>query len=207
MYALIVLLLLCIILIYVVKYECVEQYTDINNQDTSYHVEVPSLDENYIPSKDENYIPSKDDTINTIETFTSSNDNSPALQFISPLNIISNELMLDGNQNTFWQETKFDNDANIFHDTIILNGNSTLHIGDQTITKDDIIPIKKAVSKLQYISEKTKEDMTSFKDGMKSQYSSETTGTNECSATVWKILMNEQVTQEDMCNACCTQTS
>jgi hypothetical protein len=170
----------------------VEQYTNKTNPDTSsYHVEVPP----------------KDDAINTIETFTSSNDNSPALQFISPLNIISNELMLDGEQNTFWKETKFDNDANIFHDTIILNGNSTLHIGDQTINKDDIIPIKKAVSKLQYISDKFNGDITSFKDGENSQYSSETTGTNECSATVWKILMNEQVTQEDMCNACCKQTS
>ena len=199
MYALIVLLLLCIILIYVVKYECVEQFTELIITTKNNHVEVPSLDDNYIPSEDE--------TMKTIETFTSSNDDSSALQFISPLNIISNELMLDGEQNTFWKETKFDNDANIFHDTIILNGNSTLHIGDQTIKKDDIMPIKEAVSKLQYISDKSNGDMTSFKDGEKIQYSSETTGTNECSATIWKILMNEQVTQEDMCNACCTQTS
>jgi hypothetical protein len=127
------------------------------------------------------------------------------LEFVSPINIYSNEMLLNGDHNSFWSESVFDNNNTIFNDDVILNSESKIVIGDHVLSRHDVAPIKKAVAKLKFINQKTS-DITSFKDGKKTEFSSEKTGNNQCSAALWKILMNENISKTDMCTACCVRS-
>lgn len=195
MYALFLLLALAIALLHFINFRSVESFLDATYQP----MPDDSVNDSYMDGVESEYVEAEID----VEPFvTESTEESKALQFVSPINIVANEMSLNGDENTFMKESKFDNSKTIFEDDIILHSESTIRIGENTLTKKDLIPIKKSVSKLQFIRDKSS-DLTSFKDGEQKDFSSKKTGNNECSAALWRILMNEEVSQTDMCVACC----
>lgn len=198
MYALFLLFALAIALLHLIRFRSMESFVEATH-DTYQPIPDATMNDSYMDSVESEYVEAEID----VEPFvTESTEESKALQFVSPLNIVANEMSLEGDENTFMKESKFDNSKTIFEDDIILHSESTIRIGESTLSKKDLVPIKKSISKLQFIRDKSS-DLTSFKDGEQKDFSSKKTGNNECSAVLWKILMNEEVSQKDMCVACC----
>ena len=170
MYALFLLLALVIALLHFINFRSVESFLDA----TATYQPIPdaTMNDSYMDSVESEYVEAEID----VEPFvTESTEESKALQFVSPLNIVANEMSLNGDENTFMKESKFDNSKTIFEDDIILHSESTIRIGESTLSKKDLVPIKKSISKLQFIRDKSS-DLTSFKDGEQKDFSSKKTG-------------------------------
>jgi hypothetical protein len=142
-----------------------------------------------------------------INTVTSDNK----VEFESPLLIEKH----DGpNVVNFTKFAQFD-DVVSFEPGTTLNLNANVNLNSESsiyfdendlqkrLKKDDIIPMKKAIGKKDYIMNTT-QDVAKFRDGdLVSRFASKTGGIDICTSILWDILIGKTVEPSSLCEACC----
>lgn len=148
---------------------------------------------------------------------TKANESNPpinTIQFSSPLlvnNVIENIVNFN-NDVRFDNNTLFDKNNNVSIDgSIYLNSESSIYfdyLNNRTnkLTREDVIPIKMAKAKSDFLINSTS-DISQFVDGRRvSSYSSQTGGSSKCTSTIWDIITGMKPPGSELCRNCCKKS-
>ena len=162
-------------------------------------------------STEEEVIPCGDITVSSPISNLNENSQNNNIVFSSPLliNNTSNNLVNFNNDVRFDENTLFDSNNNVsINGSMYLNSESSIFFDysnniNNKLTKRDIIPIKMAKAKANFLINSTG-DVSQFVDGEKlSSYSSQTGGSSKCTSTIWSIITGSKVPGSELCKNCC----
>ena len=165
-------------------------------------------------STEEDVIPCGDITVSGPISNLNENSQNNNIKFSSPLliNNINNNIVNFNNDVRFDENTLFDRNNNVsINGSMYLNSESSIFFDylnnrRNKLTKSDVIPIKMAKSKADFLINSTG-DVSQFVDGKRvSSYSSQTGGSSKCTSTIWNIITGGRIPGSELCENCCKKS-